>query len=375
MRILQVIGAVDNPSAGPTYSVARLADELAGRGDDVSVVALGDEPLLWPHAAPLRVYPSGMHTLGGVSLPLVADLREAARAPVILHGHGVWRFANLFPLMMPARTPARLVCSPRGMLSWWSMNHKGRIKRPFWRGLQRPALARCHCLHATADIEYEDIRRMGLKVPVAVIPNGIDVPPEFPIANREKKVIFLSRIDPKKGLDILMRAWSSVAPRHPDWELLIAGPMEGTYAREIRALAARLSLPRTRFLGQVLGDEKRAVLADSSLFVLPSHSENFGIAVAEALAHGLPVITTRGTPWSKVVEHGCGWYVRAEEGDVRDALDAALRQPLAALGAMGRKGREWMLRDFSWSGVAKRMHGTYEWLLHRSRPPDWVALD
>ncbi len=375
VRIVQIIQGVHNPSAGPTYSVARLAEELRRLGEDASIVTLGTPPEQWPHSAPLRVHGVSTPILGGISLSLLRDIRASAKTPTILHGHGIWRAANLFPLTIPRRSPARLLCSPRGMLSAWSMNFKSHLKTPFWRLFQKPALVRCHCLHATATAEYEDIRSVGLRGPVAIIPNGVDVPAQVAGGKRSRQAVFLSRIDPKKGLDILLPAWCAVAPDHPEWELVVAGPMDGSYAHEIRALAHRLAPPRLRFVGQLVGEEKRSLLAGASLFVLPSYSENFGIAIAEALAHGLPVITTQETPWQELSSRGCGWCIRAEEGALRDTLQDALRRPLSELQGMGDRGRRWMQCGYAWPRIAAQMRSTYEWLLNGSAPPECVVMD
>jgi glycosyltransferase involved in cell wall biosynthesis len=261
------------------------------------------------------------------------------------------------------------------MLSAWSMNHKSHLKTPFWTLLQKPALARCHCLHATATTEYEDIRRVGLRMPVAVIPNGVDIPREVPGEQRRKRIVFLSRIDPKKGLDMLLPAWCAVAPHHAEWELVIAGPLNGSYADEIRSLARRLRTPRVHFADQVLGEEKRSLFAGAALFVLPSYSENFGIAIAEALAHRLPVITTRETPWQELPARGCGWCIPATEEALREALGDALNRPIGELLAMGEVGCKWMQRDYTWSRIADRMRCVYEWLLHGDAPPECVVID
>jgi glycosyltransferase involved in cell wall biosynthesis len=255
------------------------------------------------------------------------------------------------------------------------MGYKSLMKQPFWRLLQKPALARCHCLHATAAAEYEDIRRVGLRTPVTVIPNGVDVPKIEADKPRSRQIVFLSRIDPVKGLDLLLPAWTTIAQDYPDWELLIAGPLTHDYAGRIQELARRLATPRIRFLGEVLGPAKRSLLAGASLFVLPSYSENFGIAVAEALAHGLPVITTSVTPWAEIRSRGCGWYIPTTEDALRNALQAALSLPLPSLNAMGQAGRRWMKREYAWPQIAEKMRGTYDWLLCGGTVPDCVVAE
>ena len=374
MRITQVIHGVHNPSAGPTYSVAKLADELHKLREDSSVLTLGQAPAEWPYQSPLKIHNGRLERLTGVSFSLIQEIRYLSQEARILHGHGLWRISNLYPLFLGRDVPARVIFSPRGMLSPWSMRYKALLKQPFWRLLQEPALRRCHCLHATAAVEFEDIRSAGLRGPVAIIPNGVDIPHLSRDTPRAKRVVFLSRIDPKKGLDLLLPAWTAIAKDFSDWELVIAGPLKDTYANSIQTLARKMATPRVIFAGEVLGEAKRALLSSASLFVLPSYSENFGIAVAEALAHGLPVITTTATPWTELDHRNCGWCIPPRENELREALRAALTLPLPLLHDMGAKGREWMQRSFAWETVATMMLYTYEWLLHNSARPDCVTM-
>ncbi len=133
-------------------------------------------------------------------------------------------------------------------------------------------------------------------------------------------LLFLSRIHPKKGIPILLRAWRKVERRHPDWELVVAGPDEIGHLSQVRALAGELGLQRVSFPGPAYGDAKAALYRSADLFVLPTHSENFGMAIAEALAYAVPVITTTGAPWAGLEEHGCGWWIELSEGNLVDAL-------------------------------------------------------
>jgi glycosyltransferase involved in cell wall biosynthesis len=336
------------------------------------VLSLGTSPQAWPANVPLKIHTDPFGYSSGVSLSLIRDIRRVSSEPCILHDHGIWRMANLFPLFVSGNTPARMICSPRGMLSSWSMNHKFLIKQPFWNLLQKPALKRCHCFHATAVSEYESIRHEGLSAPVAIIPNGIDIPKLDEKDAKKKRVVFLSRIDPKKGLDMLIPAWHAIASEFPDWDLVIAGPLNSGYARSMQSLANTLGAPRTSFIGQTLGEEKRRLLSTASLFVLPTYSENFGLVIAEALAHGTPVITTTETPWEDVPARKCGWIIPPERTSLESAMRQAMHSPLPELASMGQSGRRWMQADYSWQRSAEMMQQTYRWLLDGGDRPEWV---
>jgi glycosyltransferase involved in cell wall biosynthesis len=181
-------------------------------------------------------------------------------------------------------------------------------------------------------------------------------------ANRTRQVLYLGRLHPLKGLEILLDAWATVtrpgAAAGP-WELVIAGPDEqGTRAR-LEAQARTLGLTNLTFPGPLYGEAKRRALAEADLFALPSRTENFGIAVAEALAAGLPVITTKGTPWSEI-EGSCGWWVDANAGSIAQALAAAMRLSDAERAAMGARGRELVAAKYQWDAVGRAMAGLYE---------------
>jgi glycosyltransferase involved in cell wall biosynthesis len=303
---------------------------------------------------------------------------EAASGRVnVIHNHSLWMMPNVYPGRVCRRHPeCRLVVSPRGTLSQWALRKNAALKKMFWLLLQGPAVSEASCFHATARSEYEDIRRCGINQPVCILPNGIDVLPLHQLDhNGRLRLLFLSRIHPKKGLDVLMHAWHAVEARFPDWDLDIVGPGEPVYMKNMRNLATALRLKRVSFRGPIYGDDKLEMYRAASIFVLPTHSENFGVAVAEALAAGTPAIVTVGAPWSGLISERAGWWI--EQGV--DALVACLEEALATsperLAEMGAAGRRWMIRDFSWQQIGERFSQTYHWLLTGRERPSWVTLD
>jgi glycosyltransferase involved in cell wall biosynthesis len=375
MKICQLLQSVDNPSAGPTNSVGQLSHYLARRKHSVTVMALGKSPNTWPHASSLEMFGGMFSGMGLVPFSAVLAVRRHALETSIMHGHGVWRLSNLFPLILGNHSQAKVVWSPRGMFSPWAWNYKSAVKRPFWHLLQKPALMRVDCFHATADNELDDIRRLNFRQPVAVIPNGVDIPDITGIAKEPNRVVFLSRIHEKKGLHLLIPAWRAIENSFPGWELHIAGKIIDDYGRKMVALAAELGTKHIQFRGEVLGEEKRQLLAGARLFVLPTFSENFGIAIAEAMAHGTPVITTYETPWTSLAKQGSGWCIEPSEAMLTETLRQALSLPPAELDMMGARARKWMERSYSWETVASMMENLYGWLLNNERKkPDYVDV-
>jgi len=294
----------------------------------------------------------------------------------------MWQLNSIYPARAAKHGNLQLVHSPRGALSAWAMQHGSAAKRLFWPLLQLPALRQVDCFHATSQAEYADIRRLGFRQPVAVIPNGIDVPP-LPEGGRgnERTLLFLGRMHPVKGLDTLLLAWKAVQDRFPSWRLVIVGDDDsynGTsgYLAATRELAARLDLERISFPGSLFGVYKQQAYRDADLYVLPTRSENFGMTVAEALAMGTPAIVSRGAPWSGLAERGAGWWIDIGLEPLIECLTEALSRSPDELAIMGDRGRTWMQEAFAWRAVAAKMSDTYAWLCDKSREvPSCVYLD
>lgn len=384
VRSIHVIPAVSEAASGPTYFVMRLGATLSSMGDQAVIAALDWAPLA---AAPgfLKTFPVGWGP------------RRLGRSPVLsrwlhdqcsgghvdlVHNHGMWQLNSLYPAWSKKNSVARLVSSPHGSFSPWAMEHGSKAKRVFWPLLQRPALNKVDCFHATAHAEYHDIRRLGFRQPVAIIPIGIDL---SPVADRGlsalRTLLFLGRVHPVKGLDNLLAAWRLVQDHYPAWQLVIAGGDDGYYGssgylQTIHRQAADLGLVRLKFAGPLYGQEKMAAYANADLFVLPSYTENFAVTVAEALANQIPCIVSKGAPWPEIVKHRAGWWIDIGVEPLAHCLTEAMSLSPTQLAEMGHRGREWMERDFSWDSIGTKMAGTYRWLCDQSLPvPPWVRLD
>ena len=316
-------------------------------------------------------------------------IEKAASDADIIHSHALWMFPGIYARRAAARLDRPLVISPRGMLDPWSLERSRVSKRLAARLYENRNLRLAYLLHATSDLEAESIRRFGLKQPITVLPNGIDINAasepgsrevlerRFPELQRKRWLLFLGRLDPKKGLDTLLELWRQMGPRFPDWRLVIAGPdLEGFGARMIAAVASAPELlSRTTFTGMLEGEEKRAALAHAELFVLPTHGENFGIAVAESLAHGTPVVTTTAAPWEALVRRDCGWWVEPEGNAIKGALEMALSLPASELSRMGENGRELVREQFSWDSIGAQWVEVYRWILSGGKPPGCVRIE
>lgn len=382
-RIVHVVPAISEEASGPSYSVVRLVESLIGHGEDVALAVLdwapSDNPAPYLRSFPLGIGPRRL----GISPGMHEWLRVAVESGEveIVHNHGMWQANSLYPGWACAGRVAHLVVSPRGALSSWAMSHGSLLKRIFWPLLQRPVLNSAACFHATCSAEYEDIRRLGFKQPVAIIPNGIDIASPLPKVTSElRTLLFLGRIHPKKGLDMLLAAWSRVQDEFPNWRLQIVGSDAGYhgatgYLSKLKAAAVRRRLVRLEFCGELRGQDKLASYCNADLFVLPTHSENFGMTVAEALAAGTPCVVTKGAPWAGLQRHHCGWWIEIGEDEMVACLMDSLARPRLELEAMGAIGRKWMLDEYSWDRIGSMMAETYRWLRTKGIAPPWIMVD
>lgn len=379
LRIVHTIASIEAEASGPSYSVPALAARQAAQNDDVSVYSIGKKAAYLRDGFLHRRFESDFAAYPVLRrMAFSGSMLRALKLgrPDIIHNHGLWLMPNVYGARVKNNTGAKLVFAPRGMLSPAALRFSAVRKKAFGALVQNRALSSVDLFHATSEQEYDDIRAFGLTGAVAIVPNGIDVLENDPAAQpKEKIVISLGRVHPKKGLDRLVRAWSAIEADFPEWNLLILGPSEGGHADELRRLAANLSLANVQVHDAVYGERKRELLARAELFALPTLSENFGMTVAESLAAGTPVISSKGAPWQMLETKRCGWWIDHGAEPLASCLRAAMSISPNERIAMGLRGREWMLQDFSWDSITSRMTESYRWLIGgRKDVPKWIRV-
>jgi glycosyltransferase involved in cell wall biosynthesis len=383
MRIIQVASSVADEAAGTTYCVLRMCEALGDAANDVRLMTVGStlapiSPKFRHICCPQDFAESPVLKKLRMSKGLARAIDEATAEADVVHNHGLWQMPNIYPAKAAARYRKPLVVSTHGTLASKALRFSPHVKRLFWMAMQGPAIREAACLHATSEQEYLDIRRAGLRQPVAIIPMGIDLPAASGATRPQaamRTMLYLGRLHPIKGLDMLLEAWRRVAVAFPEWRLRIVGPNEGNYRAQLERFVRDRGVPRIEFAGPRYGAAKAAEYEAAELAILPSRTENFGISVAEALAHRKPIVTTTGTPWAGIRANRCGWYVTPRA----DALESALREALAAtpatLAAMGEAGHDWMARDFAWPAIARQMEAAYRWIGSGGAAPDFVRID
>jgi glycosyltransferase involved in cell wall biosynthesis len=352
---------------GPVQSVYHLCGKLAETGCEVRVLttnANGPDVLDVPSDSEIEVAP-GVRVLyarrtGSASL----SLQLLRRLPAMVHWADVVHITAVYSFpVIPAMVACRLwgkpvVWSPRGALQRWSGSTRTGLKDvwDFVCGILQPKNT---VLHVTSEQEAAESSVRYPKLRTAVIPNGVPVPERLSRQEGDGtlRLVFLGRLHPKKGIENLLEACAKVTSAGLRWSLAIAGKGEPDYTAALRRRIHDLDLAgRVTMAGEVLGQRKRSLLENADLAVFPSYTENFAIVVAEAMAHGLPVIASRGTPWSEVELRGCGLWV---DNDPDTLANAILRISRLPMGEMGMRGREWMIAEYGWERAASATAALY----------------
>ncbi len=291
----------------------------------------------------------------------------------LVHFHSLWRY--------PTRQGCRIlrdrcipyIIAPCGTLNPWAIRYRRLRKQVAMITHERKNISMANCLHATSLAEVVEFRKLGFTGPVAILPAGINEGaldafqvrnnPEPASENRKRKLLFVARLHPIKRVKELVHVWCRIAGQFENWGLEIVGSGDAHYEADIRkSLLGTPVAQRTILRGHLMGANLWEAYRSADLFVLPSHSENFGNVVIEALAAGLPVITTQGTPWSDLEKRKCGWCIGMSIDELESTLQAAMRLSDAKRRAMGRRGRSWVLNEFTWPQIARKTVEVYEWI-------------
>ena len=389
MRICHVSPYVGRQFGGPVLALSGMCDGLIKAGCEVSVASIHSK-----QDGPRVSFSDGVELIlaRGKEIPffyyssqLRKDIIKADCS--LIHSHGLWTDVHRLAGSESKRRGVPHLIGPCGMLEPKALNRSSVKKWLVSRWFQRKTLKDASCLLANSHQEYMDIRGFGLTNPVALIPNPVTGPvsvgavseTEFfnkhPLLQHKKLVLFLGRIHPVKGLERLIDAWNQLSSCYDKWSLVLAGPDEGGYQATIEAQTAKLNCQDSvHFIGPLDDHWKWAVLQTADLFVMPSDYENFGLAIAEAMLVGKPVITTTGTPWQVLADEYAGWWV--------DPTPAALKENLRKAMALSRRERQEIgargmviAKQFVPNKIANQLISLYKWLSNEGERPVCVRLD
>jgi glycosyltransferase involved in cell wall biosynthesis len=361
MHLCHVVPSLEDRHGGPSKSVRALANAMAAsETTDLLTTLEAGQHMLPPaeDAAAIHVYER--ETPRWLCASTGLKRRLATTAYDVVHSHALWLLTLRYAHDAARRRIVPLVISPRGMMSGWAWEHRRWRKRLADWFVHPGAMHAATGWHATSEEEADDIRHLGFTQPICVAPNGVELPTpadlvmartewhrEFPQLAQQRVALFYSRFHRKKRLRELIDLWLATAPA--DWVLLIAGVPEEYSLAEVQAWCVAA---KERVI-VADGRSRPAPFAAADLFLLPSHSENFGLVVAEALAAGVPALVTDTTPWSQLAARQAGDCVPWES--YAATLRTLLDEDDDDLAARGSLGRAWVAQEFTWQGAAARL--------------------
>jgi poly(glycerol-phosphate) alpha-glucosyltransferase len=352
-----------------------LSEEQARQAAEVTVLAVekDDEPPVRPDASLVNSYcfPMSLPLRNpGISIDLARELKRSVREFDIVHIHAIWNFPTYYAMRSAYAAGIPYIIAPQGSFDPWALRQNVWGKRLYGQLTEVPLFKRAACFQAVTASEARQIEAFGLRVSTSVIPNGVDgrllqreapsLATKLGLSPGQKTLLYLSRLHPKKGVDILIQAFGQISVNE-SLTLVIAGGDAGSgYSAKLRQLASQHGLgTRCIFLGEVKGGEKYEVLLGADFFALPSHSEGLPVAVIEAMAAGLPVLITSGCNLPEVGEWKAGRILAPTANKFATALIEMLRSPNEAR-RMAVNGRRLVKAKFTWETIARETRALYE---------------
>lgn len=363
-----VLSTVSRNAGGLFYSVRWLSKALAKQGCSPKIFSpidgFSQEDL--PHWEPL---PVELFPVFG-PLKTSVNLRKALAASKaeLIHVHGIWSDSQWAAAQIQAKKGIPVVVSPRGMLDPWAVQNSAWKKRLVEKLFARNALEKATCIHALCRSEADAVRQYGLKNPIAVLPNAVELPKLTDKTTHEKKtLLFLGRIHPKKGLKELIEAWNQTPS---DWQLKIAGWDDGGHEAGLKSIAGE----SVEFIGPQHGEAKDRLLRSVDAFILPSFSEGLPMSVLEAWSYRLPVLMTDFCNLPEGFEAEAAIRIEPDADSIAAGLKQLFSLPDSGLNDLAVNGRKLVEARFTWPKVAEQMKQVYEWCIGGGDPPECVEF-
>ena len=380
MKIAHFIQSLDVTTGGPARSVTHLIKKIILNSS--SQVSLISKQTLNPILKELDGENNLIYFFGKRSDFNIILNKLKSQEIDILHGHGIWQYASNKMSRFAQKNSIPYIITIRGMLEPWALKQKRIKKKIALLVYQKKNIRMATVIHATADMEAEHLRNLGFKNPIAIIPNGINIeqyPKDYPIKSTSpKKILFLSRIHKKKGIENLIEAWKLIdIVKKKNWIIEIVGNGDASYIQKLTKMITNYKLSDQILIKKpIYGIEKIKTYRDASLFILPTFSENFGVVIAEALASYTPVITTKGTPWKDLHDNNCGWWIEIGVKPLKIVLEDVLQKNNDVLKNMAINGRNLIEIKYSTDIVSKQMLQLYNWINNRkNNKPDFINCE
>lgn len=367
MKVVQFITSIDRKNGG-TSTYLELLVKYLGRLVDLHVIsAYCDTPVELSGAIVHYVACAGMKNLFKLKKQ-VATLLDEIR-PDIVHSNGIWEPQSYIMQRESQKRGIKFLITPHGMMEPWCVHNKAWKKKIALTLYQQKSIREADYLYATTNQERDNMLLWHEKTPIAVIPLGIgvdDIKPKMSW-NKQKKVLFLSRIHVKKGIEFLLEAIKELKEQTEGYQFVIAGDGEPSYVEGLKQRVADYGLSdRVKFVGGVYGEQKYDLYREADFFVLPTYCENFGYVIAEALAVGTPVVTTQETPWQSLETTHSGYWVPLQQQAITQAVAKMLAKDEDELKVMGQNARKLIETQCNSAIVAERTVELYRKMLDKN---------
>ncbi|MFM7601259.1 MAG: glycosyltransferase [Pseudanabaena sp.] len=388
MKVLHIIPSVATVRGGPSQAVVETVKALRSQGVDAEIVTTNDngkdlldvplyeltDQLSEYGSVPIRFFPRfspNIHTVRefAFSRSLTTWLWQHITAYDLVHVKAIFSYASTIAMAIARIKQVPYINSPLGQLCTWSLQQSKLRKQIYLKVIERSNLLHSQAIHFTAQQELEEFNLLNLNIPSFVLPHGVQIPDLvsdaqervrklLQIPDRCPILLFMSRIHPKKGLEYLIAALGEL--REYDFAFVIAGSGEPDYVSQIQDLLVTHGISdRTHQVGFVEGETKNLYLQGADLFALTSHSENFGIAVIEALASGTPVLITDGVAIAPMVqEQEIGYVSTLEIKAIASTIQDFFEHPHIAK-QKGDRAQQYIANHYAWDKIAQKLITTY----------------
>lgn len=377
MKILHTIHCLNKSWGGPSVCTYQLVKALNHSGTATDLLSLSSkvkedciatDPFIkyveYDARAPL-----------GVSRNFKQFLVTNINRYDIVHANTIWLWTTHDAIHVAKEQNKPVVLSLHGMLYPQALQVSRWKKQLALPLFQRKDLRLADVLHATSKAELKSIRDFGLTQPVAVLPNGIEID-AMPQIRQQKNNIrhfgFIGRINRIKNIDTLLDAWAALGAKNSMCKLSIIGSDDALYENELRQFVNEKHLDNVEFTGFLSGKCLTQATRELDYLILPSKSENFGMVVIEALANGIPVIASTGTPWEELNTHRCGWWVDCTSDRLAKTLSEAIDLQESDRVEMGRNGQLLVERNYTIREIAQKFKQLYEWIASNGPKPDFI---
>ena len=387
MKVLHVIPSVAPVRGGPSKAIYEMANSLhSQQGIEVEIATTndnGDDLLDIPlnrmvgyHGIPTRFFSRFSPSISSVrefaiSTNLTTWLWKHVQDYDLIHIHAIFSYPSTVAMAIARIRKVPYIVRPLGQLCEWSLTQSLQKKKAYLRIIERANLDGCQTLHLTSQQEQKEVSQLHLKSPSFVLPHGLEFSALIPNARQKLRdklglpsdepiILFLSRIHEKKGLDHLIPALSSIASER--FTFVLAGSGDPTYESEVQQLLKSNNLQtRTISTGFVEGEFKRLLLQGSDIFALTSYSENFGVAVLEALSAGTPAIVTPGVALSSEVhEQKLGFVVDQNISDISNGIIQYFRLSEKIKNELSIRSSQFVRENYSWKAISERLYKHYK---------------